>query len=197
MNRLSFEKRKQIIHLMVEGNGVNALSRLTGVSKVTILRLLEQAGAACMAHHDRAVRGVKASRVECDEIWSFNYCKRATLKTAKAAPEGAGDAWTWTAIDADSKLIVSYLIGGRDADAAQDFMHDVADRLATRVQLTTDGHGAYLSAVLGAFGIDVDYAMLVKHYGDTAGISGPERKYSPGECCGASKRRMIGRPAKG
>lgn len=196
MNRLPFEKRRQILHLMVEGTGVNAISRLTGVSKVTILRLLEQAGAACMAHHDRAVRGVKASRVECDEIWSFNYCKKAKLATAKAAPEGAGDAWTWTAIDADSKLIVSYLIGGRDAGAAQDFMHDVADRLANRVQLTTDGHGVYLGAVLGAFGIDVDYAMLVKHYGPTIDATGPERKYSPGECCGISKRRVLGKPLK-
>src|SRR6201996_8380592 len=165
MNKLSSEKRKQIIHLMVEGNSIRGIARLVDVSPVTVLRYLELAGAACMAHHDATVRGVKAQRVECDEIWSFNYCKRATLKTAKAAPEGAGDAWTWTAIDADSKLIVSYLIGSRDADAAQDFMHDVADRLATRVQLTTDGHGAYLSAVLGAFGIDVDYAQLVKHYG--------------------------------
>jgi IS1 family transposase len=196
MNRLTFEKRRQIIHLMVEGNGVNAISRLTGVSKVTILRLLELAGEACMAHHDRAVRGVKANRVECDEIWSFNYCKKANLAKAKAAPEGAGDCWTWTAIDADSKLIVSYLIGNRDADAAQDFMHDVADRLANRVQLTTDGHAAYLNAVVGAFGIDVDYAQLVKHYGPTAGVSGPERKYSPGECCGISKRRIMGRPYK-
>ena len=196
MNRLSFETRRQILHLMVEGTGVNAISRLTGASKVTVLRLLEAAGAACMDHHDRAVRGVKAQRVECDEIWSFNYCKKAKLATAKAAPEGAGDAWTWTAIDADSKLIVSYLIGNRDADAAQDFMHDVADRLATRVQLTTDGHGAYLYAVLGAFGIDVDYAQLVKHYGPTADLAGPERKYSPGECCGISKRRVIGKPIK-
>ncbi len=195
MNRLPFEKRRQIIHLMVEGTGVNAISRLTGVSKVTILRLLEQAGAACMAHHDRAVRGVKASRVECDEIWSFNYCKKANLAKAKAAPEGAGDAWTWTAIDADSKLIVSYLIGGRDAEAAKDFMFDVADRLATRVQLTTDGHGAYLSAVAGAFGYDVDYAQLVKHYGET-GLSGPERKYSPGICTGITKRRVTGKPIK-
>src|SRR3984957_19610813 len=141
MNKLPFEKRQQILHLLVEGAGVNAASRLTGASKVTVLRLLEQAGQACMAHHDRAVRGVNAQRVECDEIWAFNYCKRANLAKAKAAPEGAGDAWTWTAIDADSKLIVSYLIGGRHAEAAQDFMHDVADRLANRVQLTTDGHG--------------------------------------------------------
>lgn len=196
MNRLPFEKRRQILHLMVEGNGINAIERLTGASKHTVLRYLELAGDACMAHHDKAVRGVKASRVECDEIWSFNYCKKANLAKAKAAPERAGDVWTWTAIDADSKLIVSYLIGSRDADAAQDFMHDVADRLATRVQLTTDGHGAYLSAVLGAFGIDVDYAQLVKHYGSTADLSGPERKYSPGECCGISKRRVIGKPRK-
>ena len=196
MNRLPFEKRRQILHLMVEGTGVNAISRLTGASKVTILRLLEQAGDACMAHHDATVRGVKAQRVECDEIWSFVHCKKANLAKAKAAPEGAGDAWTWTAIDADSKLIVSYLIGSRDADAAQDFMHDVAARLANRVQLTTDGHTAYLSAVLGAFGIDVDYAQLVKHYGPSPDMSGPERKYSPGECCGISKRRVIGKPAK-
>lgn len=196
MNRLSFEKRKQIIHLMVEGNSIRGISRLADVSKVTVLRYLERAGAACMSFHDKAVRGVKAQRVECDEIWSFNYCKRAKLATAKAAPADAGDAWTWTAIDADSKLIVSYLIGGRDADAAQDFMHDVAARLANRVQLTTDGHGAYLQAVVGAFGIDVDYAQLVKHYGPTADVAGPERKYSPGICTGISKRRVLGRPMK-
>lgn len=196
MNRLPFEKRRQIIHLMVEGNSVRGIARLVDVSPVTVLRYLELAGDACMAHHDKAVRGVKASRVECDEIWSFVHCKRVNLAKAKAAPEGAGDAWTWTAIDADSKLIVSYLIGSRDADAAQAFMFDVADRLANRVQLTTDGHGAYLQAVVGAFGIDVDYAQLVKHYGPTPDLSGPERKYSPGECCGTSKRRVLGKPLK-
>jgi IS1 family transposase len=197
MNRLPFEKRRQILHLMVEGNSIRGIARLVDVSPVTVLRYLELAGEACMAHHDQAVRGVKASRVECDEIWSFNYCKKANLTKAKAAPEGAGDVWTWTAIDADSKLIVSYLIGGRDADCAQDFMFDVADRLATRVQLTTDGHGAYLNAVVGAFGIDVDYAQLVKHYGSTADAAGPERKYSPGICTGISKRRVLGKPIKG
>lgn len=196
MNRLTFEKRRQILHLMVEGNSIRGIARLVDVSPVTVLRYLELAGEACMGHHDKAVRGVKANRVECDEIWSFNYCKRANLAKAKAAPEGAGDAWTWTAIDADSKLIVSYLIGGRDAGAAQDFMHDVADRLANRVQLTTDGHGVYLNAVLGAFGIDVDYAMLVKHYGATPDATGPERKYSPGTCCGITKRRVLGKPIK-
>lgn len=197
MNRLPFEKRRQILHLLVEGAGINAAARLTGTSKMTVLRYLELAGRACMEHHDKAVRGVKASRVECDEIWSFNYCKRANLAKAKAAPERAGDVWTWTALDADSKLVVSYLIGGRHAEAAQDFMHDVADRLANRVQLTTDGHKVYLGAVLGAFGLDVDYAMLVKHYGPTIDAVGPERKYSPGECCGISKHRMLGQPIKG
>lgn len=196
MNKLPFEKRRQILHLLVEGAGVNAASRLTGASKVTVLKLLGEAGQACMAHHDRAVRGVKSQRVECDEIWSFNYCKRANLPRAKAAPAMAGDVWTWTAIDADSKLLVSYLLGNRDADAAFDFMSDVADRLANRVQLTTDGHTAYLSAVMGAFGVDVDYAQLVKHYGAVPGETGPERKYSPGECCGITKHRIMGRPIK-
>lgn len=196
MNRLPPEKRSQIIHLMVEGNSVRGIARLVDVSPVTVLRYLEHAGAACMAHHDKAVRGVKATRVECDEIWSFNYCKRANLAKAKAAPEGAGDVWTWTAIDADSKLIVSYLLGGRDADAAFNFMSDVAERLANRVQLTTDGHGAYLQAVVGAFGIEVDYAQLVKIYGPTVDAAGPERKYSPGECCGTRKHRLIGKPLK-
>jgi hypothetical protein len=134
---------------MVKGNGINAISRLTGAFKNTVLRHLGLAGQACMMRHDAIVRGVKAQRVERDEFWSFNYCKKANLPEAKAASEGADDVWTWTAIGADSKLIVSYVIGGRDADAAQDFMHDVAHRLANRVQLTTDGHGAYLSAVMG------------------------------------------------
>ena len=196
MNRLPFEKRRQILHLMVENNSVRGIARLVDVSPVTVLRYLELAGQACMAHHDRAVRNVKAQRVECDEIWSFNYCKRANLATAKAAPEGAGDAWVWTALDVDSKLIVSYLIGGRHAEAAQDFMYDVAERLANRVQLTTDGHGAYLQAVVGAFGIDVDYAQLIKIYGPTPDTVGPERKYSPGECCGTRKQRILGKPIK-
>jgi len=196
MNKLSFEKRRQILHLMVEGNSIRGIGRLVDVSPVTVLRYLELAGEACMAFHDKAVRGVKAQRVECDEIWSFNYCKRTTLAKAKAAPEDAGDVWTWTALDADSKLIVSFLIGSRDADAASDFMMDVADRLANRVQLTTDGHQAYLSAVAGAFGLDVDYAMLVKHYGPTADLLGSERKYSPGICTGAHKQRIHGNPHK-
>jgi len=193
MNRLSFEKRRQILHMMVEGNSIRGIARLVDVSPVTVLRYLELAGLACAAFHDDKVRGVKARRVECDEIWSFNYCKKANLATAKAAPEGAGDVWTWTALDADSKLIVSYLVGGRDAAWAGEFMQDVADRVANRIQVTTDGHRPYLGAVEDAFGADVDYAMLVKIYGET-NASGPERKYSPGECCGTVRQRVEGNP---
>ena len=195
-NRLPLEKRAQILGLLVEGTSLRATSRLADVSINTVTKLLVDLGKACSEYQDKTLRGLSSHRVQVDEIWAFCYAKQRNVKEAKAAPEGAGDAWTWTAIDADSKLIVSYLIGGRDADAAQDFMHDVADRLANRVQLTTDGHGAYLSAVVGAFGIDVDYAMLVKHYGSTADLKGPERKYSPGECCGITKRKMIGKPIK-
>lgn len=194
MNRLSLEKRRQILHLMVEGNSIRGIARLVDVSPVTVLRYLELAGTACAAFHNEHVQGVKARRVECDEIWSFNYCKRATLATAKAALEGAGDVWTWTALDAGSKLIISYLVGGRDAEWAGEFMQDVADRLANRVQLTTDGHKPYLGAVEDAFGADIDYAMLVKIYGETADTNGPERKYSPGQCNGTVKHRVEGNP---
>lgn len=193
MNKLHLEKRRQILHLMVEGNSIRGIARLVDVSPVTVLRYLELAGLACAAFHDDKVRGVKARRVECDEIWSFNYCKRANLATAKAAPEGAGDCWTWTALDADSKLIISYLVGGRDAEWAGEFMQDVADRVANRIQLTTDGHKPYLGAVEDAFGADIDYAMLVKIYGET-NAKGPERKYSPGECCGTLRQRVEGNP---
>ena len=196
MNRLPFEERRQILHLMVEGNSVRGIARLVDVSPVTVLRYLALAGVACVAFHDKTVRGVKAQRVECDEIWSFVHCKKATLPRAKAAPADAGDIWTWTALDSDSKLIVSFLIGPRNAECAYDFMSDVADRLATRVQLTTDGFRPYIQAVTGAFGIDVDYAMLVKLYSESANAVGPERKYSPGICTGLRKRRILGQPLK-
>jgi len=194
MNKLPSEKRRQILHLMVEGNSIRGIARLVDVSPVTVLRYLEKAGAACAEFHDKNVRNVKAKRVECDEIWSFNYCKRASLPTAKAAPADAGDAWTWTALDRDSKLIISYLIGGRDAGYATEFMQDVADRVANRIQLTTDGHRPYLEAVDGAFGIDIDYAMLIKTYGETPDLGGPERKYSPGVCTGIVGKKIQGRP---
>ena len=156
---------------------MRAIARLTGTSFNTILKLLIGAGEACAAYHDENVRNVKAARVQCDEICTFTYAKQKNVETAKAAPTDAGDTWTWTALDADSKLIVSYLVGGRDAEYANTLMDDVASRLATRVQLTTDGHKAYLDAVEGAFGADVDFAQLVKVYG--ASPDSAKGRYSP------------------
>lgn len=191
MNKLSLDDRARILHLLCEGMSIRAITRLTGASKNTVSKLLIDAGKACAAYHDANVRNVKAARVQVDEIWSFTYAKQKNVAAAKEAPEGAGDTWTWTALDADSKLIVSYLVGGRDAEYAMWFMDDLASRLATRVQLTSDGHKAYLQAVEGAFGCDVDYAQLVKMYGPT--ITAPGR-YSPAECTGAKKVRVMGSP---
>ena len=192
MNRLSNDERANILHLLCEGMSIRAITRLTGASKNTVAKLLIDAGKACAAYHDANVRDVKAARVQVDEIWSFTYAKQKNVATAKDAPEGAGDTWTWTAIDADSKLIVSYLVGGRDAEYAMWFMDDLASRLANRVQLTSDGHAAYLQAVEGAFGCDVDYAQLVKMYGNVAGSE--QRRYSPADCTGIKKIRREGDP---
>ena len=191
MNKLTVSDRAQILQLLVEGMSLRAISRATGASINTISKLLVQAGEACYAYHNANVRDVAAQRVQVDEIWSFTYAKQKNVARAKAAPEGAGDTWTWTALDADSKLIVSWLVGGRDAGYAVEFMQDLAGRLANRVQLTSDGHRVYLSAVEDAFGANVDYAMLVKHYGDT-----PEgqRSYSPAVCTGATRMRVSGDP---
>lgn len=157
MNKLPVAKRAQILSMLCEGSSMRSVSRVVDVSINTVAKLLADAGEACAGFHDKAVRGVKAKRIQCDEIWAFCYAKQRNVATAKAAPDQAGDIWTWTALDADSKLIVSYLVGGRDAGYATAFMEDVAARLASRVQLTTDGLKAYLDAVEGAFGADVDY----------------------------------------
>ena len=193
MNKLPLEKRVQILNMLCEGSSMRAISRVVDVSINTVTKLLVDAGLACARFHDEAVRGVKAQQVQCDEIWSFVYSKAKNVKKAKAAPEKAGDVWTWTALDRDSRLIISYLIGGRDAEYAKVFMEDVADRIVNRIQLTTDGHGPYLSAVESVFGIDVDYAQLVKIYG--APPEG-ETRYSPADCIGTSKRHIVGRPDK-
>ena len=148
---------------------------------------------ACAAYHDEAVRDVHASRVQCDEIWSFCYAKEKNVARAKAAPKGAGHVWTWTAIEADTKLIISWEVGDRTSATAIEFMDDLRDRLANRVQLTTDGHKAYLEAVEGTFGGDVDYAQLIKLYGPTDG-KGSEKRYSPAECTGIRKRKVEGSP---
>ena len=192
MNKLPIEKRRLILSMLVEGNSMRSISRVASVSINTVSKLLVEAGQACIAIHNEQVQGVVAQRVQCDEIWSFTYAKQKNVKNAKDAPEGAGDTWTWTALDSDSKLIISFLVGGRDAEYAMEFMDDLRARLTTRVQLTTDGHRAYLGAVEGAFGADVDYAQLVKIYG--AAPEGPQRRYSPAECVGARKRRGEGNP---
>jgi IS1 family transposase len=195
MNKLTNAKRAQILGMLVEGMSLRSTSRLADVSINTVTKLLVDVGGACARFHDKNVRNVKTTRVECDEIWSFCYSKARNVATAKRQDLAWGDVWTWTAIDADSKLIVSYLIGGRDADYATAFMTDLRSRLANRVQLTTDGHKAYLSAVETAFEWAVDYAQLVKHYGP-APDTGPQRRYSPGECTGVSGNIISGQPDK-
>lgn len=193
MNKLPLAKRVQILAMLCEGSSMRSISRITDVSINTVSKLLVEAGEAALAIHDENVCDVKAARVQCDEIWSFCYAKAKNVSTAKAAPDGAGDVWTWTAIDADSKLMVSYFVGDRGAESAMILMDDLRARLANRVQLTTDGHRAYLEAVEGAFGADVDYAQLVKLYGEQGG-KGSEVRYSPAECTGIRKRRVEGNP---
>lgn len=190
MNKLTNAKRFLILSMLVEGSSMRSISRIADVSINTVAKLLADAGEACEKFHDTHVRGVASRRVQCDEIWSFVYAKAKNVAGAKAAPEGACDCWTWTAIDADSKLMIAWTVGGRDASYANDFMKDVANRLTRRVQLTTDGHAPYLEAVEGAFGDDIDYARLVKVYGDTPGAG----RYSPGVCLGADKRPVTGKP---
>jgi IS1 family transposase len=191
MNKLPLAKRTQILAMLCEGSSMRSISRIADVSINTVSKLLVEAGEACLAIHEETVRNVKASRIQCDEIWSFCHAKQKNVATAKAAPEGAGDVWTWTAIDADTKLIVSYFVGDRSGDSAIELMDDLRDRLSNRVQITTDGHRAYVEAVEGAFGGDVDYAQLVKLYGPT--ITAPGR-YSPAECTGIKKIRREGNP---
>lgn len=194
MRKLAHTDRARILHMLCEGMSIRAVTRLTGASKNTVSKLLVDAGKVCMAYHDQHVRRLEAKRIQVDEIWTFTYAKQKNLADAKAAPDGAGDTWTWTALDADSKLIVSYLVGSRDAECALDFMHDLRSRLRNRVQLTSDGLANYLVAVDDVFGADVDYAQLVKIYGEPRYATGPDRRYSPGECCGARKRRVTGNP---
>lgn len=191
MNKLSAEKRTAVVAALVEGNSIRATVRMTGVAKNTVVKLLADLGAACDRFHDETVRNVRAKRVQCDEIWSFVYAKQKNVPAEKRGQFGIGDVWTWTAIDADSKLIVSWLVGSRDGAAAYDFMQDVASRLRGRVQLTTDAHKPYLSAVEDAFGVDIDYAMLQKIYGSEP--SG-EKRYSPAVCLEAIPTPVIGDP---
>lgn len=190
MSRLGTAQRVQVVSALVEGNSIRSTCRITGIAKGTVLSLLAEMGKVCANYHNEHIRNVAAKCIQCDEIWSFCYGKDKNLTEEKKA-QGAGSLWTWTALDADSKLIVSYLCGGRDAAWARSFMEDVAARLTTRVQLTTDGHKAYIEAVEGAFGMDVDYALLIKLYGNPAQ---PDTRYSPGVCIGTESVQVIGNP---
>ena len=190
MNRLNTAKRTQVIAALIEGNSINATCRMLGVGKHTVLRLLEDAGCACAAYHEANVRNLRVNRAQCDEVWSFIYAKQKNV-TEEQMAEGAGDCWTWTAIDADSKLIISYMLGDRGASTAQAFMQDVASRISNRIQLTTDGHRVYAEAVENAFGSEIDYAMLVKIYGAS---NDGESRYSPATCIGCRTGVLAGNP---
>jgi IS1 family transposase len=192
MNKLPIAKRAQILAMLCEGASMRSVSRLADVSINTVTKLLEDAGRFCAGFHDAKVRGVKAKRVQVDEAWAFTYAKQKNVADAKAAPDGAGDTWTWTAIEADTKLLISHFVGGRDGECAKWFIDDMASRITNRIQLTSDGHKAYLEAIEGAFGADIDYAMLVKLYGNA-----PESfkgRYSPADCTGIKKTKIEGKP---
>ena len=192
MRKLPADERARILHLLCEGNSIRAVTRITGTSKNTVVKLLIAAGRACAAYHDEHVRDLSTKRCQVDEIWTFTAAKQKNVAAMKKPVPGAGDTWTWACIDADSKLVISWLVGGRDGEYALAFMDDVAKRLANRVQLASDGHKAYLEAVEGAFGADVDYAMLIKLYGSVP--ESAKGRYSPAECIGARKERIEGTP---
>jgi IS1 family transposase len=191
-NVLSTPKRVAIVSALVEGNGIRATARMTGVSKDTVMKLWREIGEACIRFQDETLRNLPCRRLQVDEIWAFCYAKAKNVPAAKAGTFGYGDVWTFTAIDADTKLVPSFLVGSRDSGCATEFMQDVAARLAGRVQLTTDGHRMYLSAVEDAFGGAVDYAMLQKIYG--GGPTDAEHRYSPAVCIGTERQVIQGNP---
>jgi IS1 family transposase len=193
MNILPLTKRIAVVAALVEGNSIRATCRMTGVAKGTVLKLLVDLGHACEAYHRRTVFKVKSRRIQCDEIWSFCYAKAKNVPASMRGLPGVGDVWTWTAMDADTKLMVSWLVGERDAGYAAEFVGDLAGRLAHRVQLTTDGYRVYLNAVEDAFGSEIDYAMLVKLYGEAPEA---EKRYSPAQCLGARKEVVTGFPER-
>jgi IS1 family transposase len=190
MNILSQQKQSQVVAALVEGNSISSTVRMTGVSKVTVLKLLAALGPACADYQDTVFRNLKCRRIQCDEIWAFCYAKEKNVPRELKGRFGYGDVWTWVAIDADTKLVPSFMVGYRDARTARIFIDDLASRLAHRVQLTTDGLKVYLEAVEGAFGCDIDYAQLVKVYA----ASQEETRYSPAKLSAAEKKQITGNP---
>jgi IS1 family transposase len=191
MNKLPFETRVRVLTLLVEGMSLRAAGRATDTAFNTVTKLFVSAGKACANYQDGALRNLKGRRWQLDEVWSFIYAKEKNVRRAKAAPAEAGDVWTWVAIDADTKLVPSWRVGDRSAETAIAFVDDLRSRLAVRPQITTDGHRAYLEAIEGAFGGDVDYAMLIKLYGESPEA---EKRYSPAQCIGIRKTRIEGDP---
>lgn len=196
MNKLSIEEKVRVVACLVEGNSLRATTRMTGTHRGAIQKLLVELGAACSAYQDKTFRNLKLKRIQCDEIWAFVGCKQKNSKTTKHMRNGWGDVWTWTALDAETKLVPCWYVGTRDGSAAYHFIHDLKGRLADRVQLTTDGHKAYLEAVEDAFGAEIDYAQLIKIYGTEIGpgSAAAEVRYSPAQCMGAKKAVISGMP---
>ncbi len=194
MKRLTTEKRALILRCFTEGMGVNATARMADVSKNTVLKLLADLGPVCRGFQDAALVGLACKRIQVDEIWAFTGMKQKNVPEELAGTWGVGDCWTWIAIDADTRLVPSWLVGPRDGQTAAFFMRDLAQRLSHRVQLTSDGHGAYLEAVESAFGSEIDYAQLIKVFSLPEGTTQTERKYSPGECCGTRIEFVSGDP---
>jgi IS1 family transposase len=190
MNKLTNEKRIQVVASLVEGNSIRATVRMTGVAKNTIVKLLADLGTACAQYQDKAFRNLKCRKLQCDEIWSFVGAKAKNATEEQKATKGYGDIWTWVAIDAESKLVPCWHVGPRDGRAAYEFIMDLSERLVNRVQLTTDGHRPYLEAVEAAFGSEIDYAMLIKIYGKPQ----EEIRYSPAECQGVKIDIIAGNP---
>lgn len=194
MNRLDTKDRARILAILCEGMGINAACRITGASKNTVLRLLAEVGEACALYQDRVMKRLICKRIECDEIWSFVGMKQKNVPNELSGSFGLGDVYTWTAIDADTKLIPCWHVGTRGVGSARAFITDLASRIDGRVQLTTDGHKAYLAAVEDAFGHDIDFAQLVKLYGNEGQTKEEARRYSPAHCTGAEKHRITGSP---
>jgi len=190
MNRLNFTRQSQVIAVLVEGNSIRAIERMTGAAKRTILKLIKNLGIACADYQDRTLRNLKCRKIQVDEIWQFVYAKEKNVPAEKKGHFGYGDVWTWVAIDADTKLVPSFMTGNRDAQSARMFIDDLASRLASRVQLTSDGLKVYLEAVEGAFGCDIDYSMLIKTYESTQ----DETRYSPAECTSCERKPVMGHP---
>jgi IS1 family transposase len=193
MNRLDIERRSQVVRALCEGNSIRSTARMTGAAINTVVKLLTELGSACLDYQDSVMREFPCKRLQCDEIWSFVYSKAKNVPAEHQGEFGYGDVWTWTAIDAETKLVPCWRVGNRDGVEAYKFMQDLAPRLANRVQLTTDGHKAYLEAIEGAFGSNIDYAMLIKLYG--AAPEG-ERRYSQSECIGTETKIIQGDPDK-